>query len=173
VRAHVRYPEDLFSVQTTLYTTYHMSEPAVFYHREDQWQIPTLARGEEGRDRFLRHIILKLPGETQEEYIIMAPFTPRGKDNLSAWMVARNDGERYGEIVVYRFPRQSLVFGPTQVVNRINQDTEISRQVSLWDQRGSQVIRGTCSSYPSRSRSSSCRRSTCARRAGAFPNSSA
>jgi uncharacterized membrane protein (UPF0182 family) len=142
VRAHVRYPEDLFSVQTTLYTTYHMSEPAVFYHREDQWQIPTLARGEEGRDRFLRHIILKLPGETQEEYIIMAPFTPRGKDNLSAWMVARNDGERYGEIVVYRFPRQSLVFGPTQVVNRINQDTEISRQVSLWDQRGSQVIRG-------------------------------
>jgi uncharacterized membrane protein (UPF0182 family) len=113
VRAHVRYPEDLFRVQTTLYTTYHMSEPAVFYHREDQWQIPTLARGEEGRDRFLRHIILKLPGETSEEYIIMAPFTPRGKDNLSAWMVARNDGE-----------------------------PEISRQVSLWDQRGSQVIRG-------------------------------
>ena len=143
VRAHVRYPEDLFQVQTTLYTTYHMSEPAVFYHREDQWQIPMLARGEEGRDRFLRHIILKLPGETREEYIIMAPFTPRGKDNLSAWMVARNDGERYGQIVVYRFPRQSLVFGPTQVVNRINQDTEISRQVSLWDQRGSQVIRGT------------------------------
>ncbi|UCF40506.1 MAG: UPF0182 family protein [Gemmatimonadota bacterium] len=142
IRAHVRYPEDLFRVQTTLYTTYHMSEPEVFYHREDQWQIPTLTRGEEGRDRFLRHIILKLPGETQEEYIIMAPFTPRGKDNLSAWMVARNDGERYGQIVVYRFPRQSLVFGPTQVVNRINQDTEISRQVSLWDQRGSQVIRG-------------------------------
>ncbi len=142
VRAHVRYPEDLFRVQTTLYTTYHMSEPAVFYHREDQWQIPALARGEEGRDRFMRHIIMRLPGETQEEFILMTPFTPRGKDNLSAWMVARNDGEHYGQLVVYRFPRQSLVFGPTQVVNRINQDTEISRQVSLWDQRGSQVIRG-------------------------------
>jgi uncharacterized membrane protein (UPF0182 family) len=72
----------------------------------------------------------------------MTPFTPRQKDNLSAWMVARNDGDRYGELVVYRFPRQRLVFGPTQVVNRINQDTEISRQISLWDQRGSQVIRG-------------------------------
>jgi hypothetical protein len=72
----------------------------------------------------------------------MRPFTPRQKDNLAAWMVARNDGDRYGELVVYRFPRQSLVFGPTQVVNRINQDTEVARQISLWDQRGSEVIRG-------------------------------
>jgi uncharacterized membrane protein (UPF0182 family) len=72
----------------------------------------------------------------------MVPFTPRGKDNLASWMVARNDGENYGQLVVYRLPKQSLVFGPTQIVNRINQDTEISRQISLWDQRGSQVIRG-------------------------------
>jgi uncharacterized membrane protein (UPF0182 family) len=142
LRAHVRYPEDLFRVQTALYTTYHMSEPAIFYHREDQWQIPVLARGEDARDPFLRHIIMKLPGESQAEFIMMTPFTPRQKDNLSAWMVARSDGEHYGQLVVYRFPRQSLVFGPTQIVNRINQDTEISRQVSLWDQRGSQVIRG-------------------------------
>jgi hypothetical protein len=85
---------------------------------------------------------MRLPEERQAEFIFMVPFTPRGKDNLASWMVARNDGERYGELVVYRFPKQSLVFGPTQIVNRINQDTEIARQVSLWDQRGSQVIRG-------------------------------
>ena len=142
LRAHIRYPEDLFRVQAALYTTYHMAEPRVFYHREDQWQTPAVARMESSGDPFLRHIIMKLPGEASEEFIIMTPFTPRGKDNLSAWMVARNDGEHYGDLMVYRFPRQSLVFGPTQVVNRINQDTEISRQVSLWDQRGSEVIRG-------------------------------
>ena len=90
----------------------------------------------------MRHIIMRLPGEKDAEFIFMRPFTPRGKDNLAAWMVARNDGAHYGQLVVYRFPRQSLVFGPTQIVNRINQDTDISRQVTLWDQRGSQVIRG-------------------------------
>ena len=142
LRAHIRYPEDLFRAQTVLYATYHMNEPEIFYHREDEWQIPATARGEATRDPFLRHIVMKLPGEERSEFILMTPFTPRQKDNLSAWMVARNDGDRYGELVVYRFPRQRLVFGPTQVVNRINQDTEISQQISLWDQRGSQVIRG-------------------------------
>jgi uncharacterized membrane protein (UPF0182 family) len=143
LRSHIRYPNDLFRAQTALYTAFHMSEAAEFYHREDQWQIPAAGRGESGRDPFLRHIIMKPPGETREEYILMAPFTPRQKDNLAAWMVGRSDGERYGELIVYRFPRQSLVFGPGQVVNRINQDTEISRQITLWDQRGTQVIRGS------------------------------
>lgn len=142
LRAHVRYPDDLFRVQTSLYTTYHMDDPETFYHREDQWQIPTLTRGETSRDPFLRHMIMRLPGEASEEFIVMTPFTPRQKDNLAAWMVARSDGEHYGQLVVYSFPRQSLVFGPNQVANRINQDTEISRQISLWDQRGSQVIFG-------------------------------
>ena len=142
LRAHIRYPQDLFELQTDLYTTYHMDEPEVFYHREDQWQIPITSGREGARDPFLRHIVMKLPGESQEEFIVMTPFTPRGKDNLAAWMVARNDGEAYGQLVVYTFPRQSLVFGPTQIVNRMNQDTEISRQLSLWDQRGSEVIRG-------------------------------
>jgi len=142
LKAHIRYPEDLFRVQTALYTTYHMSEPAVFFHREDQWQIPEQARIGQATDPYLRHMVMKLPGERQEEYIEMAPFTPRGKDNLAAWMVVRNDGEHYGQLIVYRFPRQSLVFGPTQILNRINQDTEISQQISLWDQRGSRVIRG-------------------------------
>jgi uncharacterized membrane protein (UPF0182 family) len=85
---------------------------------------------------------MRLPEERQAEFILMVPFTPRGKDNLASWMVARNDGEHYGRLVLYRLPKQSLVYGPTQIVNRINQDTDISRQISLWDQRGSEVIRG-------------------------------
>jgi uncharacterized protein len=127
-----------------VYATYHMSDPETFYHREDQWQIPGSVDAPEGRRpaSFMRHIVMRLPGEREPEFILMRPFTPRQKDNLAAWMVARNDGDHYGKLVVYRFPQQSLVFGPTQVVNRINQDTEVARQISLWDQRGSQVIRG-------------------------------
>jgi uncharacterized protein len=90
----------------------------------------------------MRHLVMRLPEETKAEYIYMVPFTPRGKDNLAAWMVARNDGAEYGKLRVYRLSRQRLVFGPRQIENRINQNTEISRQISLWDQRGSQVIRG-------------------------------
>ncbi len=142
LRAHLRYPEDLFRVQSDMYATYHMAEPEIFYHREDQWQKPVLSIAPERAEQFVRHIVMRLPEERQAEFILMVPFTPRGKDNLASWMVARNDGTHYGELVVYRFPKQSLVFGPTQIVNRINQDTEIARQVSLWDQGGSQVIRG-------------------------------
>jgi uncharacterized protein len=141
LRAHVRYPEDLFHLQTALYATYHMSDPETFYHREDQWQIPGTRRDGE-TEAFIRHMVMRLPGEQRPEFILMRPFTPRQKDNLAAWMVARNDGEHYGRLLVYQFPRQSLVFGPTQIVNRINQDTEVARQISLWDQRGSEVIRG-------------------------------
>ena len=90
----------------------------------------------------MRHIVMRLPDEQNAEYIFMTPFTPRQKDNLAAWMVARNDGAHYGKLVVYRFPKQSLIFGPRQIMNRINQDTEIARQITLWDQRGSEVIRG-------------------------------
>ena len=142
LRRHVRYPGDLFRIQTALHTTYHMLEPLTFYHREDQWQIPGgLGKGT-NENPFQRHIIMKLPGEKNPEFIFMTPFTPRGKDNLAAWMVARMDGENYGKLSVYRFPKQSLVYGPKQIANRINQDTEISRQLTLWDQRGSEVIRG-------------------------------
>jgi uncharacterized protein len=141
LRAHIRYPDDLYRVQTALYTTYHMDAPEDFYHREDQWQIPTVTDSA-GTVPFMRHIVMRLPEEASAEYIYMVPFTPRGKDNLAAWMVARNDGAEYGKLRVYRLSRQSLVYGPQQIENRINQDTEISRQVSLWDQRGSTVIRG-------------------------------
>jgi uncharacterized membrane protein (UPF0182 family) len=148
LRSHLRYPEDLFGLQTALFATYHMANPETFYHREDQWQIPAVpgattdAEGRPTGQAFLRHMVMRLPGERDPEFILMRPFTPRQKDNLAAWMVARNDGPHYGKLAVYRFPRQSLVFGPNQIVNRINQDTEVSRQITLWDQRGSQVLRG-------------------------------
>src|SRR5258705_2316062 len=142
VRRHVRYPGDLFRIQTQLHATYHMVQPETFYHREDQWQIPGGFKQGTNENPFMRHIIMKLPGEKNPEFIYMTPFPPGGKDNLAAWMVARMDGDNYGKLSVYRFPKQSLVYGPTQIANRINQDTEISRQLTLWDQRGSQVIRG-------------------------------
>lgn len=142
LRRHLRYPEDLYRAQASLYTTYHMTEPDLFYNREDQWQIPTMDPDRAGRNPFMRHIVMRLPDEQQAEYIFMSPFTPRQKDNLAAWMVARSDGVNYGKLLVYRFPKQSLIFGPRQIMNRINQDTEIARQITLWDQRGSEVIRG-------------------------------
>ena len=142
IRRHVRYPGDLFRIQTSLHATYHMTQPDAFYHREDQWQIPGGLSKSTNENPFMRHIIMRLPGEKNAEFIYMTPFTPRGKDNLAAWMAARMDGENYGKLLVYSFPKQSLVYGPRQIANRINQDTEISRQLTLWDQRGSQVIRG-------------------------------
>ena len=95
-----------------------MDEPVIFFHREDQWQIPAPPNSAT-RNPYLRHMVMRLPGEAKEEYIEMTPFTPRQKDNLAAWMVARNDGAQYGKLAVYRFPRQSLVFGPTQILSRI------------------------------------------------------
>ena len=144
LRAHLRYPADLFRQQTALYATYHMIDPDAFYHREDQWQYPDVekGRGTPNANPFMRHIILRLPGEANPEFIYMTPFTPRGKDNLAAWMAARMDGPNYGKLVAYRFPKQSLVYGPKQIANRINQETDISQQLTLWDQKGSSVIRG-------------------------------
>ena len=141
LRAHIRVPDELYRLQAGLFTTYHMSAPEDFYHRDDQWQIPSID-DKSGTVPFMRHIIMKLPDEKQAEFIYMVPFTQRGKDNLAAWMVARNDGPEYGKLRVYRLARQSLVYGPKQIEARINQDTEISRQLSLWDQGGSAVLHG-------------------------------
>jgi uncharacterized membrane protein (UPF0182 family) len=140
LRRHLRYPELIFAVQTNIYAEYHMRTPQIFYNKEDLWQIPTIS-GSKPMDPY--YTIMRLPQEKQEEFIQMLPFTPVRKDNLSAWMAARSDGENYGRLVVYRFPKQKLVYGPRQIVARINQEAEISRQISLWDQRGSQVNQGT------------------------------
>ncbi|MBI4079468.1 MAG: UPF0182 family protein [Candidatus Levybacteria bacterium] len=139
---HIRYPEDIFTLQTAIYTTYHMEDPQVFYNKEDQWEIPAITEEGETQTMDPRHMIMKLPNEDEEEFILMLPFTPKAKDNLSAWMVARNDEEQYGKLVVYRFPKDKLVFGPKQIIGRISQDAQISQQISLWDQTGSQVIQG-------------------------------
>ncbi|MEE1551098.1 MAG: UPF0182 family protein, partial [Nitrospinaceae bacterium] len=139
LRNHIRYPSDFFTIQAFIYATYHMKTPQVFYNKEDQWEIPEI----DNKMMEPYYTIMKLPGNTKEEYILMLPFTPRGKSNLSAWMVAQSDGENYGQLVAYTFPKQKLIYGPNQIVARINQDAEVSRQISLWDQRGSKVIQGT------------------------------
>jgi uncharacterized membrane protein (UPF0182 family) len=120
-----------------------MQDPQIFYNREDQWEIPVMGTQANREAMEPYYTIMKLPGEQREEFILMIPFNPKKKDNLSAWMAARSDGKEYGKMVVYRFPKDRLVYGPRQIVARINQDTEISRQISLWDQRGSQVLQGT------------------------------
>ena len=143
LRSHVRYPQDIFTLQTAMFSTYHMTNPAVFYNKEDQWDVPSI----DGEGRMAQmepyYTIMKLPGEQNAEFIQMLPFTPRRKDNLAAWMVARSDGEHYGKLMVFQFPKQKLIFGPRQIVARINQDQEISPQLTLWNQQGSQVIQGT------------------------------
>lgn len=144
IKAHLRYPEDLFSKQTVLYTEYHMDSTQDFYNKEDLWAFPTLqgtTRGEQV-GAVMRRLIMKLPGEEKEEYVLMLPYTPEGKNNMISWIAARSDGEHYGELINYRFPKDSLAYGPQQIVSRINQRTEISQQISLWDQRGSEVLQG-------------------------------
>jgi uncharacterized membrane protein (UPF0182 family) len=148
LRQHVRYPEEIFERQAAVYSTYHMTNPAVFYNKEDQWEVPAIDRGGETVRMAPYYTIMKLPGETNAEFIQMLPFTPRRRDNLASWMVARSDGERYGQLLVFQFPKQKLVFGPRQVVARINQDQVIAPQITLWNQQGSEVIQGTLMVIP-------------------------
>ncbi len=144
LRKHVRYPETLFGIQTAMYTTFHMTNPVVFYNKEDQWEVPQIDN-REGQTEPMQpyYTIMKLPGQSEAEFIQMLPLTPRRKDNLAAWMVARSDGDHYGYLLVFRFPKQKVVFGPRQVIARINQDQVIAPQITLWNQQGSQVIQGT------------------------------
>ncbi|MCB0018066.1 MAG: UPF0182 family protein [Anaerolineales bacterium] len=142
LRSHLRYPEDLFVYQTRQFLKYHMDNVDVFYNQEDLWDIPTetLEEAEQAVEPY--YVILTLPGEAEPEFLLIQPYTPAGKSNMIAWIAARNDGENYGQLVAYELPKQELVFGPSQIEARINQDTEISGQISLWDQQGSRVIRG-------------------------------
>ncbi|CCO07108.1 UPF0182 family protein [Desulforamulus hydrothermalis] len=142
LRDHIRYPEDLFLVQCRMYTLYHMTDPQVFYNREDKWTLPTEKVGTEEKPMEPYYTITVLPGEQKPEYILIMPFNPQNKKNMIAWLAARSDGENYGKMVVYEFPKQELVYGPMQIEARIDQDTTISQQLTLWDQRGSSVLRG-------------------------------
>jgi uncharacterized protein len=141
LRTHLRYPHFLFDIQAGIYATYHMTNPQTFYNREDLWEIPNNLSAQKGMESY--YTIMRLPGEPKEEFILMIPFTPQKKDNLAAWLAVKCDAPDYGKLVVYRFPKQRLVYGPKQIESRINQDPEISRQLSLWDQRGSKVTLGT------------------------------
>ncbi|MEN6465207.1 MAG: UPF0182 family protein [Syntrophaceae bacterium] len=148
--AHIRYPHGLFAVQAHMYRAYHMQDPQVFYNKEDLWSIPGGQQGGQGQEQEMEpyYTIMRLPGQKQEEYILLLPFTPSQRDNMSAWMAARCDAANYGKLIVYVFPKQRLVYGPRQIDARIDQDTEISKQLSLWSQRGSQVIRGSMLAIP-------------------------
>lgn len=142
LQEHIRYPEGLFSIQSTLYSIYHMKDPRVFYNQEDLWVIPDeIYRG--GRQQITPYyVIIQLPEEGREEFVLMIPFNPRDKENMIGWMAARSDQPNYGGKIVYKFSKQELIFGPMQVEARIDQDTDISQMFTLWSQKGSNVIRG-------------------------------
>ncbi|PSN14537.1 hypothetical protein C7293_11255 [filamentous cyanobacterium CCT1] len=142
LRAHIRYPQDLFSVQADSLMTYHMTDPQVFYNREDQWRAPSEIYGSETQRVEPYYLIMKLPLEETEEFVLLRLFTPAQRNNLIAWLAARSDGDRYGLRLLYRFPKQELVFGPEQIEARINQDPEISQRISLWDTQGSRAQQG-------------------------------
>ena len=145
LQKHVRYPEDLFLIQAQTYRAYHMDAPEVFYNREDLWQFPRQPTGADGANNARMapyYIIMRLPGETRAEFFLMLPMAPSQRENMIAWLAARCDPPGYGELIVYEFPKEKLVYGPFQIEARINQNTEISQQISLWNQMGSRVIRG-------------------------------
>ncbi len=143
LQRHIRYPEDLFLIQARLYQAYHMEAADVFYNREDLWQFPRQPDGDGGVALMVPYyIIMRLPGETQAEFFIMIPMVPSRRDNMIAWLAARCDAPDYGKLIVYEFPKEKLVYGPFQIEARIHQNTEISQQISLWNQMGSRVIRG-------------------------------
>ena len=140
IRAHFRYPEDLFSIQAEVYKDYHMTNARTFYNKEDSWELPG-ERSEAGPMQPF-YVLMRLPGETAEDFQMIIPFTARNRDNMIGWMAANSDPEEYGKRTVYQFPKAEVIFGPEQISARINQDEQISQQLTLWSQRGSQVLFG-------------------------------
>ncbi len=142
LRAHIRYPLDLFTIQSDVFSTYHMKDARVFYNKEDIWEFPMELFG---RDRIIvepYYLVMQLPGEAREEYILFETFTPRAKNNIISWLAGRSDPPNYGELILYRFPKEKLIFGPMQLEARVDQDAEIAQQLALWSQAGTRVIRG-------------------------------
>jgi uncharacterized membrane protein (UPF0182 family) len=166
LRAHIRYPQDLFNVQARIYATYHMQDPQVFYNKEDLLSIPQKAvstqepaqvagpgpvpmrRREVEQDIDPYYIIMRLPGQKKEEFVLLLPFTPNKRDNMRSWLAARSDGANYGKLISLNFPKAKLVYGPKQINARIDQDANISQKLTLWGQSGSQVIRGSLLAIP-------------------------
>jgi uncharacterized protein len=147
LQRHIRYPEDLFLIQAQRYRTYHMDAPEVFYNREDLWKFPRVSADIEGGSTpgatmAPYYMIMRLPDGRRPEFVLMLPMAPSQRENMIAWLAARCDPAEYGKLIVYTFPKEKLVYGPFQIEARIQQNTEISQQISLWNQMGSRVIRG-------------------------------
>jgi uncharacterized membrane protein (UPF0182 family) len=148
LRKHVRYPELLLKLQAEVYGLYHMTNPEAFYNREDLWTVATeVGLGEEGQQTTQsmepNFVLMRLPGESGEEFVEILPFTPANRNNLIGWIAGRSDGAQYGKSVVYNFPKTKLVDGPLQIEARIDQNAQLSGQLTLWNQQGSHVRRGT------------------------------
>jgi len=148
LKSHIRYPRDLFDIQVAMYQSYHMQDVQVFYNQEDLWEIPNELYADTQQKMEPYYIIIKPPGEKREEFLLMLPFTPSKKANMIAWLAARSDIPNYGDLLVYKLPKDKLAFGPMQVEARVDQQTEISRELTLWGQKGSRVIRGNLMAIP-------------------------
>jgi len=148
LKKHLRYPEHLFSTQIEKYDTYHMTDPQVFYNNEDLWTRPTEKYGGQQIKMQPYYLLSKLPGEDQLQYLLINPVTPKNRDNMISWIAAKSDFPQYGDITVFKLPKERLIYGPAQIEAKIDQDTDISQQLSLWDQRGSKIIRGNLMVVP-------------------------
>jgi uncharacterized membrane protein (UPF0182 family) len=150
LRRHARYPEVLFKAQAEAYRIFHMRDPQVFYNKEDIWEIAHNLFGQSGQPEPVQptYVVATLPGEKQPEFLLILPFTPRAKDNLIGWMAARCDGEHLGDLVFFQLPKQQLMYGPMQIESRIDQDQNISKDLTLWNQQGSRVLRGNIIALP-------------------------
>src|SRR6516165_3592493 len=150
LRRHARYPEAIFRTQAEAYRTFHMRDPQVFYNKEDIWEIARNVYGQSGQPEPVKptYVVATLPGEKEPEFLLILPFTPRGKDNLIGWMAARCDGDQLGSLIFYQRPKQQLMYGPMQIESRIDQDQNISKDLTLWNQQGSHVLRGNIIALP-------------------------
>jgi hypothetical protein len=148
LKKHLRYPNNLFEIQVQTYAKYHMQDVQVFYNQEDLWEPPDEIYGDNRQMMKPYYIIIKLPDEVKEEFLLMLPYTPAKKDNMIGWLAARSDLPHYGSLLVYKLSKDKLAYGPMQVEARIDQQTDISRELSLWGQRGSRVIRGNLLAIP-------------------------
>ena len=150
LRAHARYPEAMFAAQAQLFLSFHMTDPESFYNKADLWDTARETTTVAAQPRYMApsYQIATLPGQTEPEFVLTVPFTPKGKDNLLGMMVARCDGEKLGELVFIELPKQELFYGPMQIEARLNQDQIISKDLTLWSQQGSQVLNGQMQVLP-------------------------
>ena len=148
LKQHIRYPKDMFEVQAELYKTYHMTNPKVFYNREDLWALPKETYGQEEQPMRPYYTVIKLPNEDKESFILMMPFTPKNKNNMVSWLAIKSDYDQYGQASLFKFPKERTIYGPLQMESRIDQDTTISQKFTLWGQGGSRVIRGNLMIIP-------------------------